>query len=462
MPIDLESACADARGGNAAALAMVRVTLEPMADGGIYDQLGGGFYRYSVDGQWPIPHFEKMLYDNGPLLALYADLARVTGDRCFADVARGIVAWMDAGIDHGGRGLLLGPRRGLRARGGQVLRLVGAAWRAALLTTEEFAVARPTTAWTPPPTSRSTRGTLRARRAPGPGRRALGIPLEGARPGWSGPALVARRAGARIRPGRDDKMLTGWNALAVAGLARATRARRAPWPTSPARRRRAKRHGWRDGRLFATQHGDARRATASSTTPRSCSTRCTNCSRRGMARPTSLGARSPTCCWRSSRTRTRRLLLHQPRSRDADPPAKPGHDNATPSGNGVAAQALIALGHLAGVPRYVAAGERAVHCCTAAAPTAAGFRVAADGDKRRRAPPATVLLAGAAEFARNGRRRSSATTGRRAGVLPSPGGPAARSPRVPPARGAAAWICRGTHCLPPVATLEEIVAALGG
>jgi uncharacterized protein YyaL (SSP411 family) len=67
--------------GNADALAVARVTLERMADGGIHDQLGGGFCRYSVDAEWAIPHFEKMLYDNGPLIALYADLARATGTR---------------------------------------------------------------------------------------------------------------------------------------------------------------------------------------------------------------------------------------------------------------------------------------------------------------------------------------------------------------------------------------------
>ena len=53
---------------------MVRLTLTKMAEGGIYDQLGGGFCRYSVDQTWTIPHFEKMLYDNGPLLSLYSDL----------------------------------------------------------------------------------------------------------------------------------------------------------------------------------------------------------------------------------------------------------------------------------------------------------------------------------------------------------------------------------------------------
>src|SRR6202165_3956061 len=73
---------------------MADITLRRMCEGGIYDQLGGGFCRYSVDAEWTIPHFEKMLYDNGPLLALYADLARVCGDRRFADVAHGIVDWM--------------------------------------------------------------------------------------------------------------------------------------------------------------------------------------------------------------------------------------------------------------------------------------------------------------------------------------------------------------------------------
>jgi uncharacterized protein YyaL (SSP411 family) len=69
------------------------VTLARMAEGGIYDQLGGGFCRYSVDAEWTIPHFEKMLYDNAALLAVYADAWRATGNAAFARAARGIVAW---------------------------------------------------------------------------------------------------------------------------------------------------------------------------------------------------------------------------------------------------------------------------------------------------------------------------------------------------------------------------------
>ncbi|MGH9455648.1 MAG: thioredoxin domain-containing protein, partial [Terriglobia bacterium] len=63
---------------------MLETTLTRMAKGGIYDQLGGGFCRYSVDEEWMIPHFEKMLYDNGPLLALYAQAAKFTSDKLYA------------------------------------------------------------------------------------------------------------------------------------------------------------------------------------------------------------------------------------------------------------------------------------------------------------------------------------------------------------------------------------------
>jgi uncharacterized protein YyaL (SSP411 family) len=75
---------------------MVRVTLARMAEGGIHDQLAGGFSRYSVDGEWTIPHFEKMLYDNAALLALYADAWRATGEPAFEKTARGIVAWLQS------------------------------------------------------------------------------------------------------------------------------------------------------------------------------------------------------------------------------------------------------------------------------------------------------------------------------------------------------------------------------
>src|SRR3954447_5889530 len=81
------------------------VTLEKMARGGVYDQLAGGFHRYSVDERWIVPHFEKMSYDNSELLKNYVHAYQATGDEFFADVARDIIRWVDEWLSdrkHGG------------------------------------------------------------------------------------------------------------------------------------------------------------------------------------------------------------------------------------------------------------------------------------------------------------------------------------------------------------------------
>src|SRR3954469_1459309 len=70
-------------------------TLEKMAKGGVYDQLAGGFHRYSVDERWVVPHFEKMAYDNSELLKNYVHAWQLTGDAFFAHISRDIIRWMD-------------------------------------------------------------------------------------------------------------------------------------------------------------------------------------------------------------------------------------------------------------------------------------------------------------------------------------------------------------------------------
>ncbi len=79
-------------------------TLEKMALGGVYDQLAGGFHRYSVDEHWIVPHFEKMCYDNSELLKNYVHAYQVTGSEFFASVARDIVRWMDEWLSDRERG----------------------------------------------------------------------------------------------------------------------------------------------------------------------------------------------------------------------------------------------------------------------------------------------------------------------------------------------------------------------
>jgi uncharacterized protein YyaL (SSP411 family) len=83
------------RTGNQAAREVATVTLAKMARGGVYDQLGGGFHRYSVDERWVVPHFEKMLYDNAELLKNYVHAFQTYLDPEFARVARDIIRWMD-------------------------------------------------------------------------------------------------------------------------------------------------------------------------------------------------------------------------------------------------------------------------------------------------------------------------------------------------------------------------------
>ena len=65
-----------------------------MARGGVYDQLGGGFHRYSVDAEWIVPHFEKMSYDNSELLKVYSDAYALFGTEQYGAAARGIVRWV--------------------------------------------------------------------------------------------------------------------------------------------------------------------------------------------------------------------------------------------------------------------------------------------------------------------------------------------------------------------------------
>ncbi len=85
-------------------LSVVETTLSKMASGGVYDQLGGGFHRYSVDERWCVPHFEKMSYDNAPLLENYVHGWQLTGDPLFRESAEGIIRWTDEVLSGGERG----------------------------------------------------------------------------------------------------------------------------------------------------------------------------------------------------------------------------------------------------------------------------------------------------------------------------------------------------------------------
>jgi hypothetical protein len=221
QPMTLEFALRRHLRGEPDALGMVELTLDRMAAGGIYDQLGGGFHRYSTDGRWLVPHFEKMLYDNAQLVRLYARAWQVTGRPRYRQVAAETAAWLLTELRHPDGGLFSSQDADSEGVEGkffvwswdELVELAGEA-------VAGWFGASPAGNW-------QERGTNVLWTPAGPEQVAeqhgLTVPelerqvAEGRR------RLAAARAG-RVRPGTDDKVLAAWNGLAASALAEAGRA----------------------------------------------------------------------------------------------------------------------------------------------------------------------------------------------------------------------------------------------
>jgi uncharacterized protein YyaL (SSP411 family) len=201
-------------------LEMVERTLEAMAAGGIHDQVGGGFHRYSVDERWHVPHFEKMLYDNAQLARLYSRAWQVTGRDRFRQVAEGTLEYL-LRVMRGPDGPFLSSQdadsEGEEGKYfawtyGQLIEagVPPAACNYFGATPEGNWEDRKNVLWTP--------------RSPAEVAREAGVePAE--LEGWveeSLPRLLRIREG-RVRPATDDKVLASWNGLAIAALAEAGR-----------------------------------------------------------------------------------------------------------------------------------------------------------------------------------------------------------------------------------------------
>ena len=325
-PAELEFCCArGAMRGDDGSARRGALTLRRMAEGGIYDQLGGGFCRYSTDAQWTIPHFEKMLYDNGPLLRLYADLARHRRRAVRASRARhrGVADARDAMRR---RWLLLQPRCRLRRRG-RASSTSGSATRCArVLGADEFAVRRAalrarrgrrtsratpgtcasTRRWPTWPRGSASRCPMRRRGSPARARAVRG-------------ARDARAAGPRRQDAdRLERAGDRRHGARGAGARRAAlgrpgvRARRCDFMRAAVARRPAARHAPRRARhlnAYLDDHAFLLAALLELMQTR--------------FRPDDLrmGARARRRAARALRgSRARRLLLHQPRSRAAVPP----------------------------------------------------------------------------------------------------------------------------------------------
>jgi uncharacterized protein YyaL (SSP411 family) len=203
------------------AVEMVLYTCERMAAGGIYDQIGGGFSRYSVDRQWLVPHFEKMLYDNAQLLNLYLDAYLISGEQAYADVARDIVRYVLRDMTHPEGGFYSAEDADSEGKEGKFY-----TWTrddlGKILTPEEFNVAVKYFGVTEKgnfvdhsdPEPLPNQNVLSAVQTNVP---ASDLPLLASAKG-----KIFKARSSRVRPHLDDKVLASWNGLMLGALARAS------------------------------------------------------------------------------------------------------------------------------------------------------------------------------------------------------------------------------------------------
>jgi uncharacterized protein YyaL (SSP411 family) len=211
------------RSGAGSLLSAVTLTLEKMARGGIYDQLGGGFHRYSVDERWLVPHFEKMLYDNAQLLHLYAEAQQISPRALWKRIAEETVEYLQREM--------ISPEGGFYST--QDADSEGEEGKFFVWKTEEVAsVLGPELAILAKARFGISEGGNFEH-----GANVLEVVNEvpdlSKRLGWSEEkveqelakvrALLFERREKRVRPGRDEKILAGWNGLMIRGLAFAGR-----------------------------------------------------------------------------------------------------------------------------------------------------------------------------------------------------------------------------------------------
>ncbi|MBU2675544.1 MAG: thioredoxin domain-containing protein [Gammaproteobacteria bacterium] len=341
------------------ALFMATLTLTRMADGGLFDHVGGGFCRYSVDRYWQIPHFEKMLYDNGPLLALYAQAALATGDARFADVANATADWMLADMQAENGGFFA--TRDADSEGHEGLYYLWRPEQVRELLGDDYAVfaqrfgldkdANFEGQWHL--TVRKSISDVAA--ATGHKEKDVRSTVDSAKQ-----ILLAERW-KRVAPGRDEKQLTSWNALAIRGLAIAGRALERPDLVDAAIQAAnfLQKTLMRDGRLLANyKDGEARLAAYLDDHAFLLDALLELLQARWDTAHLDFAVQIAELMLQHFEDRDggffftaddHEMLIHRP---------KPLADEAVPSGNGIAALALQRLGFLLGETRYLDAADR--------------------------------------------------------------------------------------------------------
>ena len=452
------------------ALHIAEYTLEKMALGGIFDQLGGGFYRYSVDDYWMIPHFEKMLYDNGPLLALYVDAWNATGEALFKRIAQETASWAIREMQSAEGGYYSSLDADSDGEEGKYYR-----WQRDdvrdILSDDEYLLCAAHFGLDQPPnfdgqwhlhTYVSETGlSNRFTRTTGE----VSAVLASAK----GKLLEARDG--RVAPGRDEKVLTAWNALMIKGMARAGRCLQRKEFVASAERAVGFIRAvlWRDGRLLATYKDDQARLPAYlddyaflldalvellqarwRLEDLVFATRLADALIDHFADPHDGGF--------FFTADDHERLIHRP---------KPLADEAMPSGNGIAAQVLNRLGHLLGETRYLTAAENTVHAASGyLRQSGMAHASLTNAYEEMLVPPEIVILRGdivtlqewstaiVRDYAPH---RLTFCIPGDAEVLPN-----ALADKSPIGGATAAYICKGTVCSEPVTDFDAFIEHMHG
>ncbi|MDH3532480.1 MAG: thioredoxin domain-containing protein [Gammaproteobacteria bacterium] len=450
------------------ALFMATLTLTRMAEGGIYDHVGGGFCRYSVDRYWQIPHFEKMLYDNGPLLALYAQAHLATGERLFADTAMETADWLLADMRSPDGGFYASRDADSEGEEGRFYVWTPAAV-ARLVPEDDYAlVARRFGLDQPANFEGSWHLTVRqsindiASEA-----NAAAADVESAIAAAKSTLLGERDQ--RIAPQRDEKQLTAWNALAISGMSIAGRAFERSDLVDAAIGAIDFIHNklFVDGRLLASYKDKQARFPAY----------LDDHAFLLNAIIELLQAR-----WDSARlifaTQLADLLLAHFEDADSggffftadDHEAlmhrpKPLADEAMPSGNGVATFALQRLGHLLGESRYSDAAERSLrNAWQAMSEYPHGHVTLLTALDEHLQPPEIIVIRGAADEIERWRSAADRIYAPRRLVFAIDSDttdlPGLLAERKPLPDETVAYRCVGTHCELPVTSWEALAKHL--
>ena len=450
------------------ALSMATHTLRKMCLGGIYDQLGGGFCRYSVDERWMIPHFEKMLYDNGPLLALCAQAWQATGEDLFRRVAHETGEWAMREMQSPEGGYYSSLDADSEGEEGKFY-----VWEPeevrGLLSEEDYPVFAARFGLDRPPNFEGRHWHLHVWTDPEELARRFdsSVPEVEALIDRARSALLSARS-ERIWPGRDDKVLTSWNALMIKGMAVAGGILSETRFIRSAERALAfvRECMWRDGRLRATwKDGRARFAAYLDDHAFLMDAALALLQERWNDEELAFAVElaevlldhfeDPESGGFFFTADDHESLIHR---------SKPFADDALPAGNGIAACALGRLGHLVGERRYLDAAERSVrmgwksierlpHAHTAMLLAVEEFIY----------PPQTTVLRGEPEALRPWTERCRRNYAPRRPVFSIPsdarelhGLLALRRPAADPV----AYVCHGHHCESPITTMEALDEAM--